>query len=309
MRKTAILLLMITCNTFASSEEVRLDTELGRLSGTLATPDADSPKALVLFISGSGPTDRDGNSLGLPGKNNSLRYLSDALVEAGYATLRFDKRLIGESATRRLSEEDLRFDTYIDDVRLWAAYARDRFDLPLYILGHSEGSLIGIVAAQALDVAGLISLAGPGRRASDVILSQTRGQLPPDLMQQTEHIVAELLAGRTVDNPPRALTALFRESVQPYLISWFNYDPAAELSRLQVPILLVYGTTDIQVPVADAVPMQTASPTSKLIVIEDMNHVLKYVGSDMQAQVASYSDPDLPVAEALVEQIVLFLQQ
>jgi pimeloyl-ACP methyl ester carboxylesterase len=309
MRRIATLLLMISCNAFGASEDVRLDTELGRLSGTLETPDTGSPQALILFISGSGPTDRDGNSIGLPGKNNSLRYLSDALVESGYATLRFDKRLIGESATRRLSEEDLRFDTYIGDVRLWAAYGKDRFDLPLYVLGHSEGSLIGIVAAQELDVAGLISIAGPGRRASDVILSQTRGQLPPDLMQQTEHIVSELLAGRTVDDPPRALAALFRESVQPYLISWFSYDPAEELSRLEVPVLLVYGTTDIQVPVSDAIPMQTAKPSSELVVIEDMNHVLKYVGSDMQAQVASYSDPDLPVADALVEQIVLFLQR
>jgi fermentation-respiration switch protein FrsA (DUF1100 family) len=121
--------------------------------------------------------------------------------------------------------------------------------------------------------------------------------------------VSELLAGRTVDDPPRALAALFRESVQPYLISWFSYDPAEELSRLEVPVLLVYGTTDIQVPVSDAIPMQTAKPSSELVVIEDMNHVLKYVGSDMQAQVASYSDPDLPVADALVEQIVLFLQR
>lgn len=299
---------MTSCNTFAASEDVTLDTELGRLSGTLTTPDSGTAKALILFISGSGPTDRDGNSLVLPGKNNSLKYLSDALVDAGYATLRFDKRLIGESAARGLAEEDLRFDTYVDDVRLWAAYAQERFDLPLYILGHSEGSLIGIIAAQELDVVGLVSIAGPGRRASDVILSQTRAQLPPELMQQTEHIVSELLAGRTVDSPPRALAALFRESVQPYLMSWFRYDPAEELSRLEVPVLLVYGTTDIQVPVSDAVPMQTANPSSGLVVMEGMNHVLKYVGNDMQAQIASYSDPDLPIADTLVEQILKFLQ-
>lgn len=308
MNKVIPLLLILCSGAFASSESVRLDTELGSLSGTLALPDSGSPEALILFISGSGPTDRDGNSLGLPGKNNSLKYLSDALVESGYATLRFDKRLIGESATRRLSEENLRFDTYIDDVRLWANYVTGRFDLPLYILGHSEGSLIGIVAAQDLDVAGVISIAGAGRRASELLLSQTRAQLPPDLMEQTEQIVAELVAGNTVDSTPSILAALFRESVQPYLISWFQYDPAEELARLDVPILLIYGTTDVQVPVSDAIPMQTANPLAKLVVIEEMNHVLKYVDSDMQAQLASYSDPDLPVADALVDQILLFLQ-
>lgn len=306
--KTFLIILSFLCTTvFAASEEVSLDTEFGRLAGTLQIPESGSPQALVLFISGSGPTDRDGNSIGLPGKNNSLLYLSDTLVEAGYGTLRFDKRLIGASASRQLAEEDLRFDTYVSDVQLWAAFAKERFDLPLVVLGHSEGSLIGILAAQDLDVAALISLSGLGRRASDVILSQVQGQLPPNLLEQTEHIVSELVAGRTVESTPPQLGALFRDSVQPYLISWFQYDPAQELAKLDLPVLLAYGTSDIQVPIADGTLMKAASPDAALVVIEDMNHVLKYVEADMQAQAASYSDPDLPVADLLVEQIVLFL--
>ena len=308
MKYYVIFLIMICSSAFGKSEEFTLNTELGSLSGTLEIPESNTPEAVVLFIAGSGPTDRDGNSIGLPGKNNSLKYLSDALVSAGFATFRFDKRLIGKSATRRLSEQDLRFDTYVDDVKLWAAYLEEKLDIPIVLLGHSEGSLIGIIAAQTLDVAGLVSIAGPGRRASDVILSQTRAQLPTALMEQTEHIVAELVAGRTVDSTPRELAALFRESVQPYLISWFKYDPAEELSKLNIPVLLVYGTTDIQVPVSDSILMKAARPASGLVVIEDMNHVMKFVESDMQKQVASYSDPDLPIADLLVEQIVLFLE-
>jgi len=235
MKYYVIFLIMICSSAFGKSEEFTLNTELGSLSGTLEIPESNTPEAVVLFIAGSGPTDRDGNSIGLPGKNNSLKYLSDALVSAGFATFRFDKRLIGKSATRRLSEQDLRFDTYVDDVKLWAAYLEEKLDIPIVLLGHSEGSLIGIIAAQTLDVAGLVSIAGPGRRASDVILSQTRAQLPTALMEQTEHIVAELVAGRTVDSTPRELAALFREGVQPYLISWFKYDPAEELSKLKQP--------------------------------------------------------------------------
>ena len=307
MRRLASFLIIMICNSaFGASEEVNLNTELGLLSGTLEIPNSGSPNALILFISGSGPTDRDGNTIGLPEKNNSLLYLGDALVEAGYSTLRFDKRFIGKSATGKLSEEDLRFDTYVDDVKLWAAYAAERFDIPVFILGHSEGSLIGIIAAQSLDLAGLISIAGPSRRASEVILSQTRARFPPDLMKQTEHIVSELVAGRTVGSTPRELAALFRKSVQPYLISWFKYDPAEEISKLNVPVLLVYGTTDIQVPVSDAALMKTANSSADLVVIEKMNHVLKYVESDMAAQISSYSDPDLPVADALVEQVLFF---
>ena len=309
MKYLSILLILVSSPSLAGSEEVSLKTDLGPLSGTLELPEEESAKGVVLMIAGSGPTDRNGNTQGLPGKNNSLKYLSDALVDAGLATLRFDKRLIGRSASSRLQEQDLRFTTYIDDVKLWAAFLSRRFELPIYILGHSEGSLIGIVAAQDLEVAGLISLAGPGRPASEVILEQLRRQLPPALMEESERIIAELLAERTVASTPPELASLFRDSVQPYLISWFGYDPAKEVSKLEIPILLVYGATDIQVPVSDGRLMKSSSPSAKLVVIEGMNHVLKVVDSDTRAQLESYSDPDLPIAEELVDQLLVFLRK
>jgi pimeloyl-ACP methyl ester carboxylesterase len=293
----------------AQAEDITLTTELGPLAGTLEVPTEGRMKAMVLIIAGSGPTDRNGNSAALPGPNNSLRYLAEALLAQRIGSLRFDKRLIGGSATDRLSEADLDFDIFVGDARLWVEYLHERFEVPIYVLGHSEGSLIGIVAAQSLDLAGLISIAGPGRRASEVLLEQLRPQLPAPLLTETERIVAELVAGRTVAAPPPALAALFRESVQPYLVSWFAYDPAEQLARLTVPVLLVYGTTDIQVAPHEGELLQRANPRATYVVVEGMNHVLKQVGPDRQAQIAAYSDPALPISEGLVREILAFLPE
>lgn len=293
----------------AEAEEVALSTELGPLAATLEVPSEGRMRAMVLIIAGSGPTDRNGNSLALPGSNNSLRYLAEALLAERVGSLRFDKRLVGGSATDRLSEADLRFDTYVEDVGRWVEYLRDRFDEPIYVLGHSEGSLLGIVAAQSHELAGVISVAGPGRRASEVILEQLRPQLPQPLLTEAERVVAELVAGRTVANPPPALAALFRESVQPYLISWLAYDPAEQIARLQIPVLLVYGSTDIQVAAEEGEILRRASPRATFAVVQGMNHVLKQVEDDRPAQIASYSDPALPVSAGLVREIVAFLPQ
>ncbi len=303
----AVLILIVSPLAEADSRDVEIDTDLGTLAGTLIVPASDKPRALVLLIAGSGPTDRDGNTRGLPGNNNSLKYLAEALASLNIASLRFDKRMIGDSASTSLSESDLRFDTYVNDALLWEQFLEQQFNAPIYIAGHSEGSLIGLLVASRTDVAGVISIAGPGRPASQVILEQTRKQLPPDLLAETEKILGELDNGRTVDSPPPALNALFRESVQPYLVSWFQHDPAEVAAGLNVPMLLLYGSTDIQVGVTDGERILESSKNATLKVVDGMNHVLKRVSPDMKGQIASYSDPSLPIAGELVLAIDAFI--
>jgi hypothetical protein len=288
-----------------AAEPVRLDTGTGTLYGTLETPAAKPPYPVVLIIAGSGPTDRDGNSPLLPGKNDSLKMLAEGLAARGIASLRYDKRLIGESKIVGLKEEDLRFETYVADAVRWGEYLRkDPRFRSLVVAGHSEGSLIGMLAAQKLAANGYVSIAGAGRPAGQVVLEQFRSRpLPADLMKQVEDDVKALDAGHTVESVPPALAALFRPSVQPYLISWFRYDPAREIARLNMPVLIVQGTTDIQVSVADAKLLAQASPGAKLAVIEGMNHVLKEVPAAMDKQIASYGDPSLPLAAKLVNEI------
>lgn len=292
----------------ARESALRLETPTGALHGTLLLPAGGNRVPVALIIAGSGPTDRDGNSRMLPGKNNSLKLLAELLAEHGVASLRYDKRGIGASASAATSEADLRFGTYVDDAVAWIGLlATDPRFRDVMVVGHSEGSLLGIMAAQRAGVSKVISLAGAGRTAADVLDEQLAKQLPETMLADARRVIAELKEGRTVTDAPPQLAALFRPSVQPYLISWLTLDPAAEAAKLTVPLLVVQGTTDVQVGVADAERLAGKGGTSRLEVIEGMNHVLKEV-TDPAKQAASYSDPTLPLHPRLRAVIATFLR-
>jgi len=295
-----------------TNEETRvtLTTRTGVLHGTLLVPSGTTgPVPIALIIAGSGPTDRDGNSPLLPGKNNGLAMLADALGRRGIATLRYDKRGIGASASAMGQESDLRFTTYVDDAVDWLEWLRaDRRFARRIVIGHSEGSLIGVLAAQRSPASHVVSVAGAGRPIAEVLDEQLSRMLPPELMANARHIMAELTAGRAVDSVPPQLVAVFRPSVQPYMISWLPIDPAQEVGRLTVPVLVVHGTTDIQVTKADADRLANGHSHATLEMIDGMNHVLKEVRESSQ-QTASYSDPALPLHPRLVESIATFVGQ
>jgi pimeloyl-ACP methyl ester carboxylesterase len=301
-----IITMMGTAPVLLNQEQaVQLQTPTGVLHGTLLLPGtAAAPVPVVLLIAGSGPTDRDGNSPLLPGKNNSLKMLAEALAAQGIASLRYDKRGIAASVGAATSEADLRITHYGDDAAAWVAQLRkDKRFSTVTIAGHSEGSLLGIMAARKERPDALVSIAGAGRPAADALAEQLERGLPPEIKTEALRILGELRAGRTVAHVPPTLAALFRPSVQPYLLSWLPLDPAAELARLDLPALIVQGTTDVQIAVKDAERLAAAYPRGKLLVIDGMNHVLKEVREASQ-QAASYSDPALPLHPALSGPIV-----
>ena len=281
------------------------------LHSTLLLPkEMDKAVPVVLILAGSGPTDRNGNSTMLPGKNNSLQMLAEGLAGNGIASLRYDKRGVGESAKAMVSEADLRFETYVDDAVAWCEQLRTdkRFSVVI-IAGHSEGSLIGMLAAKRCSASGFVSIAGAGHTAANILRTQLAGKLPPELATQSDEILKNLEAGKTTENPPAALAALYRTSVQPYLLSWFRYDPAKSIAGLTVPVLIVQGTTDLQVTVDDAKRLAAASPKAKLLIVEGMNHVLKEVPPDREKQMASYSDPTLRLAPEFLAGVVEFVRK
>lgn len=293
------------------TEPVALETPTGMLHGTLQLPAATNASIPVaLIIAGSGPTDRDGNSAMLPGANNSLKYLAEGLAARGIASVRYDKRGVAKSTvTKIMREDDLRFDTYVDDAVAWVKKLRmDKRFSTVTIIGHSEGSLIGMIAAERGGADAFVSIAGAGRPAPELILEQLGKQLSPELLIQSKEMMKELKAGRTVATVPAPLRMLFRESIQPYMISWFKYDPAHEVARLKIPVMVAQGTTDIQSSVEEAKLLQRAQPLAKLLLVEGMNHVLKNVSGDLPKQIPSYSDSTLPVVPELVEAISKFIK-
>jgi len=287
------------------SPEINLETTIGNLSGTLELPNIKPPFPVVLIIAGSGPTDRDGNNPMM--KNNSLKMLATELAKNGIASLRYDKRGIGKSKSAALMENDLHFENYIKDAEGWIDLLKHdtRFG-DIIVIGHSEGSLIGMIASQKKNVAKFISIAGIGQSADKTIREQLKSQ-PATVLAQASPILDKLVQGETVENVPSMLNSLFRLSVQPYMISWFKYDPGKEISKLKKPVLIVQGTTDIQVTVDDAEKLAEANPKAEKQIIEGMNHILKTADMDRQKNIATYSQPDLPIKTELVKVIVEFI--
>lgn len=288
---------------------VRLKTSTGTLYGTQLAPTSNAPQPVVLIIAGSGQVDRNGNSTGGE-SSNSLKLLAEELANCGIASIRYDKRGVGESAPAAPREADLRFETYVEDAALWIQQlqANSHFS-SVAVMGHSEGSLIGMLAAKRTRANAFVSIAGPAQTASAILRDQLRPKLPDALWQKNERILAALEQGKLATSVPPELDILYRASVQPYLISWFRYTPAQEIKRLTVPVLIVQGTTDIQVPISEAQALKMAKPDAVLKIIEGMNHVLKAVPPDAKQQTASYSDPTLPIAPKLVEVINQFIHR
>lgn len=286
-----------------------LKTPNGDIYGTLELPAARSPVPVALIIAGSGPTDRDGNSPALPGSNNSLKMLADGLAARGIASLRYDKRGIAASRGAMTREEDLRFTNFIDDAVGWLRKLRaDKRFSTVTVIGHSEGSLIGMVAAREAGADGYVSLEGAGRKARDILHEQLSKQLPSELLATSDRIMAQVSSGATPDSVPPMLAPLFRPSVVPYLISWFKYDPAAEIGKLTMPALIVQGTTDIQTSMTDAKALAAGNPSARFLSVEGMNHILKSVSGDLAAQIPKYSDPMLPVVPQLLEEVAQFIR-
>lgn len=279
-----------------------LQTTTGELSGTLTVPILKGTFPVALIIAGSGPTDRNGNNAQM--KNNSLQLLAHELAAQGIASLRYDKRGIGKSASAMISEEQLRFENYVEDAKAWSAQLKtDPRFRKLIIIGHSEGSLIGILACEQADV--FVSLAGAGRSIDVILKEQLAVQLKgkKKLLRAANEGLSKLKEGKLVENAPAELFGLFRPSVQPYMMSWMKYDPAVEISNLKIPIVIVQGTTDLQVQVKDAELLHAASEGSRYILIEGMNHIFKMAPSDREKNIETYSKPELPIVQELIRAI------
>lgn len=293
-------------DTLFTETPIVLHTTTGDIYGTLTMPEQPQHIPVVLIIAGSGPTDRNGNNPMM--KNESLQKLAYGLADHHIASLRFDKRGIGESATASKSETDLRFEDYINDAKGWIELLKkDKRFSKVFVAGHSEGSLIGMIAASGI-ADGYISIAGAGQSADKILKNQLAGQTR--MVQDFSFpVIDSLVAGKTVKEVNPMLYSLFRPSVQPYLISWFRYNPQVEIKKLSIPTLIIQGTSDIQVSVEDAKLLAAARTSAKLVLIENMNHIFRIVAGDRTANMATYSNPALPISNELVNSIVKFIRK
>ena len=281
------------------------------LFGTLMLPDGKNRFDAVLIWSGSGPTDRDGN---LPGhKNNCLKMVAHQLADAGYASIRTDKRGIGESENAVADETELRFEAFVDDALVWAQILKEvRGVRHVFLLGHSEGALTTMLVARDFDAAGMILIEGTGFRASDVLRRQISApdiNIPKYLVSEISKILDSLDGGNLVAEFSAELEGQYRESIQPYLISWFKYDPQEELAKTKLPVMVIQGTTDFQVSIEEGERLAAARGDIKYLQINGMNQVLKDAPKHRASNYATYGKPLLKLAVPLMPTIIEFLDE
>ena len=303
MKKISVLSMLLVC-AFCFGQ-IREEISINELiSGTLLYTNKKNNENLIVIIAGSGPTDRDGNQTNL--KNNSLKFLAEGIVNHKNDVFNFDKRFFAQIKSGKFDEKTLLFTDMIIDVENIVSYYKDKKKYKkIIIAGHSEGSLVGMLASKK-NVNAFISLAGAGKPANEIIEEQIAKQAPT-MLPEIKEIFIKLKKGETFENKNPMLASLFRESVQPYLISWIKYNPQTEIQKLNIPTLIVNGTKDIQVGIADANLLKLAKPDAEIQIIENMNHVLKEIIGDQNENMASYTNPNLPVSKIVLEKVNNFI--
>lgn len=313
--KILLLSLLLAQATLAqTAEPVSFTTVEGiELGGTLTLPkDLRRPVPVVLMIAGSGPTDRNCNS-GAQLQSNAYAMLADSLSRLGVAMLRYDKRGSGTNITavvQHLKTEDHRFDFYVNDAVGFARILQaDKRFSKVILAGHSEGSLVGMLAARQTNANGFISLAGAGRNIAEILKVQLGREQSPDSQHYINVRLDSLRAGKRVLSVTPGLMPIMNPKMQPAMISWMKYDPAIEIVPFKGPVLIVQGRRDIQVAASEADELKKVRPDAQLVFFETMNHILKEAPDAFMANVQTYSDPKLPLMKGVADAIAEFVKR
>ena len=308
MKKTFSLILMffVLSISFAQQREyLEENLSIDKFTdGTLTLPENTENPSLVIFIQGSGPTNRDGNQPMM--KNDGVKKIAHELAENGIASFRYDKRIF-KMDKLRIREADLRFEDFVTDLNsVVDHFTKTNKFQKIILAGHSEGSLIGILSAQSRDIAAFISLAGAGRSIDEIIVEQLAKQ-SADLSANARTAFNEIKEKGSTSNYSPYLESILRPSVQPYIKSWMKFDPAAELAKLDIPVLIVNGSFDLQVDVTDASLLQNAAPGSQLVIPEKMNHIFRKIEGESLENTKAYNEPSRPLHPELIPAIVDFI--
>lgn len=308
MKFKLLSLLILIAAPLLSQETQPKDEEITInefISGSLLAPTSEDKPPLVIIIAGSGPTDRNGNQSFL--KNDSYKKLARGLSKEGIASFRYDKRIL-KAQELGIKESELSFDDFVTDAISVLDHFREKDDYgKIILLGHSQGSLIGMLAAEEKADA-FISIAGAGKPIDSIIVEQIAIQMP-GFEEGTRTSFKEMREKGSTSSYNPMLEAIFRPSVQPFLLSWMIYDPVAEIAKLDIPVLILNGTNDFQVTEKEAELLKAANPGAKLVLLEGMNHVLTKIESDdTLTNSKSYNEPALPLHPELLPTISAFIK-
>jgi len=286
----------------------------GPLQGLMLSSDkANAP--VVLIVPGSGPVDRNGNSPhGL--RTDTYKLLAQGLAARGIASVRIDKRGMFSSHAAIPNANDVTIADYARDVHRWAKAIGEKTGAKcVWVLGHSEGGLVAMVAAKdnPPDICGLLLVAAPGRKFGDILKAQMRSNpANAPILDEALRDIDTLEQGKrvelSIEHTRPEIFAIFQPAVQGFLIDLMSYDPPRTLASYKGPVLILQGEQDIQIGVDDATRLKDADANAKLVLLPGVNHVLKAVDSDNRmANLKTYFDPKLPLGLGVVDTIADFI--
>lgn len=298
----------VTAANASSDIRVTLQTPTGDIHGSLALPKGTGPFPVVLIIAGAGDMNRNGNLPHSHIENNSLLLLAEALKQHGIASVRYDKRGVGASASALNPNHPLVFSDLVNDASRWVEnLKKDKRFTKVGVIGYDQGSLVGMVAAANANAAAFVSLAGWAQPADAQLRAQFASQ-PRAIRVEADRIISKLKAGQRVLKVGDSLRSILGPNRQTFLMSEFQYDPVKEIAQLKMPVLIAQGTNDLEVSTKQAEELHHALPGSFLDLINGMNHVLRRAPNNEQGNLATYSNPDLPLDPELVQDLSAFLQ-
>ncbi|MGD8804553.1 MAG: alpha/beta fold hydrolase [Chloroflexota bacterium] len=255
------------------------------LAGTVTLPDDQGPYPGVVLVPGSGQVDRNENSKKLA--INAFREIAVHLADMGFASLRYDKRGVGKS------QGDFWKTGFFDNV-LDASAALSKFRTyehiqpeQTFLLGHSEGAVIATrLTATGADVKGVILLAGTAQSGEDTLLWQEEqvlrgmGGLNGFLIhalhfdvQKAQRKQLEKIKHSTEDWYRVQLVAKVNAK---WMREFLKYDPADDLPKIQVPMLAITGSKDIQVNPSDLGRMaELVNADFESYEVPDVTHILR----------------------------------
>ncbi|MCB0389022.1 MAG: alpha/beta hydrolase [Winogradskyella sp.] len=307
MKLKCLLMFFVGLSNLVISQENNFNTEdvsvNSFIDGTLLTPNDINNPPLAIIIGDSGPTDRNGNQNFQ--KNNILKKLAEGLTNQGIATFRYDKRIVKQIRKGRV-DKNIGFNDFVSDAISIVNHFKEKNTFKeLYIIGHGQGSLVGMLASKE-NVSGFVSIAGSAKPIDQVILEQIKLTVP-GLEDASKVAFEKLKAGETTANYPPALESIFSKENQAFMSSWMQYNPQEHIAELQIPVLIINGTKDLQVPVAEAQLLKNNAQNGNLLLIENMNHVMFPILGDDLENSKSYNESFRKLSPELIPAITDFI--
>jgi hypothetical protein len=252
----------------AGDEQIHITANGFTIAATVSKPTSGTGKPLpaVVLVSGSAPTDRDETVAGVP----IFGQLANALADAGFLVVRYDKRGAGQSGGRT---EAAAIEDFSEDLRAVVKATTDRKDVDrkrVTVIGYGEGGVVAMFAASKEGrIAALVLVSAMGTTGADLNLYQVTHALERakasepsrrttiDLQKSIQQAV---LTGTGWDAIPAATR---RQADTPWFQSFLAFDPVKTMSNIDQPVMIVQGELDPQLPPSNADALQAAANARK----------------------------------------------